>query len=422
MKKSTFKNSNKSAIKKKPAFKRNYKTVTVQDVLDSATKYGDDKVLSWDILDYNDNQENGRTYDCTWVHIDFIFANGEKSILKLNFAKVMAISKAKAPQMTDNAKALQLSFKTIDIDEIKQNLKVKERSSPEKQELENTKVEKLAIDIKKNTDDFIKALEIIDKSYKAVCEEIKDAEELPYSILKNAFFKTSKDVQVLSIRSDKAKSTEKKGAFIDLPVPLYRIKLKFDVESGLIGVDSWVNKVKTFTPNVYDIKKAKIVKLPNGKVKEVPAPIATVEVDGKTRPLDKKNAGDFITHHSIHYGDINFREVIISTQGFSLDNYFEVLKVVKNTNTTREVDENINAYADMIGSDDDNDEVKPFTHKFEKIDITVNNSDESDLEDAAEINSELEDNAEVESDLDDVEESEDEVIPASKDKKTKKSK
>lgn len=65
----------------------------------------------------------------------------------------------------------------------------------------------------------------------------------------------------------------------------------------------------------------------DGKLDTIPSPVATVKVDGKRKPLDKDTAGEFITYHSIHYGDIKFREIIVSDQGFSIDNYFEILKV-----------------------------------------------------------------------------------------------
>ncbi|MGL5935426.1 MAG: hypothetical protein ACRCZI_07360 [Cetobacterium sp.] len=386
----------KVAAKKKAVPKRNYKTVTVQDVFDSAAKYGDDKVLSWSPDEYNDNHENGRQYDCTWIPFDFVFANGDKTVFKLTFEKVMAISKAKLPKMAANAKALQLSFSPISNEEIMQyGLKPKEKSSPEKQAIEDEKIAKLASEVEKNTNDFIKALEIINKSFVAICDEIKSLTGLGFSIKKNSAFKDAKYIPVSSLCQTHMKDPENRDTLIKLERPIYRIKLKFDVKTELIGIDTWVNKEKTFSPNVYDIRKAKRVVHPDGKVDTVPAPVATVKIDGKRKPLDKDTAGEFITHHSIHYGDIKFREIIVSTQGFSIDNYFEVLKVLRNVNATTEIDNSVDVYQDVIGSDDEDDvEITSIetAHKFEKMDISIKNKDvESDLEDSVDENSDLDD-------------------------------
>mgnify|MGYP001616499939 CR=1 FL=1 len=134
---------------------------------------------------------------------------------------------------------------------------------------------------------------------------------------------------------------------IELEFPLTRIKLMVS-KNGQIAVDTWDNASKAFKskPNVFDARKM------TAKNEYKPT-LATVKVDGKSRPLDSDNAGTFISYRSVLGGQIEFPEIIISKVGFSLSNKFLDVFVRRNKSNLQEATFSKDDLKEMAGDEDE---------------------------------------------------------------------
>lgn len=361
----------------------NYKQVTIEDVLESGAKYGEENVLEWAPDKYRDNRErkkDKKAYDCTWVPFEFKYANGEKAQLSLKFDKVVASSGAKLPKSEDKIKNMFIVFRKITEEEISGgDFAPKQKETEEDQEKENKKAAKNVAELVKSTNQFIDALDIINKSYLNICDALKKAKTLPYSIRKNKQLKSNNEVVVFSICQSHREDPDDPDAKIELEFPLYRIKLMLDEQTKNIGVQSWDSKAKCmkFTPNVYDVRKL------SSKNNYTPV-LAAVKENGKPKALNIDNAASFITYNSVHTGIIHFKEIVISKFGISFNNYFNILHVKRNKSITQESEYSVEDMKKLAGSESDEDDddveiVTETTHKFEKMDIA--NMAGSDLED-----------------------------------------
>lgn len=354
--------------------------VLVKDVIESAAKYGDENVLIWDPLKFRDNKKNNKTTqrDCTWVPIRFKYINGTDAILKLKFFKVVTSSAAKSLAQTEGEgkKYMNINFRSVSEEELQVGDNVpKVMNSVEEQLIENEKAAKVVKELYTSTNDFNKAMEIIDKSYNKICRDMKDAKSLPFSIKKDKKV-DKKNIIVYSIRQTyrEDKDNEDKDApTIKLDNPLTRIKLLYNSKTGYIGIDSWNNTIKgwDFKPNVYDARKIK------AKNNFEPV-LATVKTNGKSVPLDNNNAKDFITYRSIIGGTIEFSEIVISKFGLSLSNRFGDLYVKRNKSNLKEATFTKDEFKDLIGNDNEDDEESDVEVI---IDNKVEIEESSDLED-----------------------------------------
>lgn len=379
-----------------------FQVATVQDILNSAKKYGNDNILSWDTKNYRDNKQKNpkAVFDCTWVDIKFKFENGDESILELAFNEVITSSAAKLPQAEGELKNTLITFRNVTAEELKAgDLLPKTKDSPETQDIEDKKKATKITEIMKNTNDFTNALDIIDKSYRKISEELKSAKTLPFLLKKNKQIKKNADICVFSIKQTHREDKEDSNNSIELELPLFRIKLLLD-KTGNIAVDTWNSNSKSFVsrPNVYDARKTK--RDETGAIKEV---LATVKVNGRVSPLNKDNVSTFITYRSILTGVIVFKEMRIHKFGISLANNFKDILVKRNKSILIEptfTEAVLAKYADENSDSDDdveiNDETAQLTNKFEKTNIAAND-EESDLEDNVS-DSDLEGDCEVEED------------------------
>lgn len=363
--------------------------VTVSDVLASAQKYGDSQVLTWDPTVYRDLKQKNKNskYDCTYLPIKFKFVNGIETPLRLKFFKVVTASGAKLPSSVeeDKIKNLIIAFRKMSEEEILVGDYAPSKMASDAEQIIEDKNKKDTVNALFNaTNDFNRALEIIDKSYLKVCEDLKEAKSLPFSVRKD---KKVKDITIYPLRQCTREDKENPDADpIQLEHPIARIKLMLG-KDGRVGVESWDNSIKgwSFRPNVFDSRKM-------GPKNGNQPVLATVKENGKARELDAKNAGVFITFKSVVGGIVEFQEIVSSKFGLSLKQNFKELYVKRNKSNLAESTFSKEDMALMGGDDESEDDVEmPVAEVTEKIkkskisavevsDLEDNDSD-SDLED-----------------------------------------
>lgn len=383
------------------------KLVTVEEIIESSKVNGKDGVLVWDPAVFRDNKAKNKNakYDCTWVPIKFKYATGETAPVRVKFSKVATSSAAKIPQSSEEVKHLVINFREVTELELNAgDLAPKNKGSDEEQKKENERAHTEIASVNKATNDFVSALEIIDLSYKKICSDMKKNHlKLKFSIKKEKNIKDVKMITEYSIRQTEREDKDNPNNMIKLEKPLTRIKLLIDPKTGRVGIDKWgsTKGTREFSPNVYNARKMKA----SNNYEPV---LATVKKNNKIVPLDKDNASEFITYRSIVSGTVEFPEIIISKNGFSLKNQFDMLFVKRNKSGLEEVKfskEDLGICGDEE-TDDDDVEIKTeqVTHQFKKMDVTNVNDDNSDLEDYVdnadiEQNSDLEDDCENDSDV-----------------------
>lgn len=380
--------------------------LTVEDIIKSAKKYGDDKILVWDKDTVRDNQKNNaekgkgkkkNVFDCTWIPIKFKNIDGSTQDLKLQFTKIIIASSAKLPMVTSgNPKNMFIVFRTLTKEEILSgDYAPKKMNSEKEQEIENARANKAADNYIKINDNFIKALSIIDDSYKSICSEIKKDKTLDFTI-KKGNYKTTSEVTVNSIKQTHRKDTDNPNNDpIELETPLTRIKLLLDPDTGIVGVDYWDNNVnkRIYKPNVYDIKKT--IKNGNNPV------LAKAKNDKILEPLNSENANKFITYKSLISGTAEFPEIVSSPVGLSLKNYFGKELYVKHHKVSEsEPNFSPNDMKNMIddeisesseSEDETNPKSKPLKNTSKESDVDSDLEDHVDNQEVDESDAEVED-------------------------------
>jgi hypothetical protein len=309
----------------------NKKVVTVKDVLDSAEKFGNDNVLRWNPTEFRDNKQKNKTakFDCTWIPFKFKFVDETEIPLILKFTKVVTASSAKLPNINGDGpvKNMTIVFRELTKEEIATGDNVpKEKATKKEQAKEDERVKKSVEKLFESTNDFNKALEIIDKSYNKICKELKSSKSLGFNIRKDKNIKNNTDVPVNSIRQiSRENKDDPTGDPIPLDQALTRIKLTLG-KDGDVGIDTWNNTTKSwdFSYNVYDSRKA------NSK-NDYKKVLAKVLENNNVCNLNKDNAGAFITHGSVVGGLIEFTDISASKAGLALSNKFKELYVKRNT-------------------------------------------------------------------------------------------
>jgi hypothetical protein len=299
-------------------------TISLDDVIASETKFG--CVLEYDIKKVRDLKTlNPKSkYDTTYIPLLFKHVNGKSMRVKIKFSEIMISSGAKIPQGSDDggiAKNLNISFMKMSKTDIEGgDYEAKEKDSEEKQLKENKRISDNIARYEQYNAKFIKVLEIIDLSYKSVCEDLKKKEDLPFRIKKD---RKQTDVVIYSMKQVTRlnKETNTDDA---LENPIYRLKvsvcMKDNCNKGQIGI--WSTYNNEFKPTVFDARK--MTKRNNYQ----PVP-AKVKVGGKLRNLDVSNASSFITYKSLIGGSIMFECITASKFGLSLSNSFYDLYVFR---------------------------------------------------------------------------------------------
>lgn len=372
--------------------------VTIKDILESAKKYGNDQVLTWDPTVFRDNKKNNKAskYDCTWVPFKFRFITGTEVQLRLKFSKVVISSGAKLPSSEeDNIKNMIIVFRKMSEEELLQgDYAPKKMTNAEDQAIEDKKMQDNVQLMLTATNEFNDAMEIIDKSYQNLCLQMKQAQSLGFTVRKDKKVKTIEEVNVYSIRQSSREDKENPGADdIKLEFPLTRIKLMLG-KNGVVGIETFNQTTKSwdFRPNVYDSRKM-------GPKNNYEPVLANVKENGRLCPLDSKNAGVFITYKSVVGGIVEFQEIVVSKFGLSLANKFKELYVKRNKSNLVESTFSKKDLEAMGGDDEEEDDeevempvVETINEKFSKVKV-VSNMEVSDLEDNNDSSS-LEDNCE----------------------------
>lgn len=378
-------------------------SISLDDVIDSATKYGG-CVLTYNAKKARDLKTlNPKSkYDTTYIPLLFKHINGKELNVKIKFLEQVIGSSAKAPQGSDEEgvpKHLNISFMKLNRDDVEGGDYVpKEKSTPERQLVEDKRISDNIDRYMVNNTKFIKVLDIIDKSYKTVCEELKVKEKsFPFRLCKD---RNQKDLNVFSIKQETRLNRDTNQ---DEPLenPIYRLKVPVCKKDGRIGI--WSTYHNTFKPTVFDARKM------NKKNNHQRVP-AKVNVDGKLRDLDVTSASSFIVYKSLIGGEITFECVVASKFGLSLNNSFYELHVYrhKSKSTTQSMSK-----ADIIqmrggGSEDEEDEED--AELVDEKDSSVNENGTENTDENANETTDQEpvDTDEEEDDEDDDEDDEDE--------------
>lgn len=350
------------------------KTISPDDVFASKAKYG--CVLTYNALEARDLKKlNPKSkYDTTYIPIKFKFVNGNEVPVKIKISEILIGSSAKAPQGSDEdgiPKHLNISIMNLNRSDIEGGDYVPtKKNTQELQEIENKRVTDNIDRYKANLEKFLNALEILDESYKTLCEDIKlNESNFSFRVRKD---RNQKDINVFSIkqvtRLNRETNQDEK-----LENPIFRLKIPVHKPNGKIGV--WSKKNKAFVPTVFDARRM------NKKNGYQPVP-ARVKVDGKLRDLDVTNASSFIAYKSLIGGTIVFECIVASKFGLSLNNSFYDLYVyrhkTKSTQNTISKEEIIQ----MRGGVDENEEDESDVEiDDEKNDSNLNEEDENNDKD-----------------------------------------
>jgi hypothetical protein len=300
-------------------------SITLDDVIASATKYGG-CVLVADYKKVRDLKKlNPKSkFDTTYIPLLFKSITGKNMKVKIKFSEQLLASHAKVPQGGADEgipKNLNVAFMHIKREDVEGGDYVpKEKKTDKEQEKENKRVSDNVTRYMENNEKFLKVLDIIDSSYKAVCEELKSKEKsLDFKIKKD---RKSGDITIWSMkqstRVDKETDVEEK-----LENPIYRLKIsvcKNKDHDGKIGI--WSNYHNEFKPTIFDARKM------TKKNNYQPVP-AKVKVDGKMRDLDVNTASSFIVYKSLTGGTFNIDCIVASKFGLSLSNSFYDLYVFR---------------------------------------------------------------------------------------------
>ena len=299
-------------------------TITLDDVIASAAKY-DGSVLEVDYKKIRDLKKlNPKSvFDTTYIPLLFKHINGKTMKAKIKFSEQIIASGAKIPQGSDEdgiAKNLNISFMQLKREDIEGGDYVPKVKKTESEQIkENKRVSDNIDRYMENNMKFLKVLDIIDKSYKTACADLKEKEKsksLDFLLKKD---RKQTDIVVYSMkqstRINKDTNEDEK-----LESPIYRLKVPVCKKDGRIGI--WSNYNNEFKPTVFDARKMT-------KKNNYQPVAAMVKVDGKSRELDVNNAGSFIVYKSLVGGTILFECIVSSKFGLSLSNSFYDLYVFR---------------------------------------------------------------------------------------------
>jgi hypothetical protein len=371
------------------------KSISLDDVLASEAKFG--CVLSYNAKDVRDLKTlNPKSkYDTTYLPIKFKHVNGSEVPLKIKISEIMIGSSAKAPQGADEdgiPKHLNIAFMNLKRSDIEGGDYVpNKKSSPELQEVENKRVVDNITRYSDNLKKFVKVLEIIDNSYKKLCEDIKTNEaSFSFRVRKD---RNQKEINVFSIKqvtrlNREANKDEK------LENPIFRLKVPVCKNDGRVGL--WSKYHNSFKPIVFDARRM------NKKNNYQPVP-AKVKVDGKLRDLDVTNASSFISYKSLIGGNITFECIVASKFGLSMNSSFYDLYVyrhkAKSSQNTISKEEIIQMRGGVDENEDEESDVELDDEKEEKNVDEEEDDDDEECEDKEPVDSDEEVEEEVDEDV-----------------------
>jgi hypothetical protein len=346
-------------------------TISLDDVIESFNKHGN--VFTWNENNFRDLKANNpkALFDCSYIDLMFKHANGKEMKAKFKFSEQVCFSGAKAPEGSDDKKeapnSVSVAFSHMTEDDMKAGFPAKDKEGDEKQAKETKRVKENVTKYVANNVKFLRVLEIVDTSYKLICDDMESkAKTLKFRLKKD---RNAKDVNIFSIkqvtRLDPVTNQD-----IDLQHPVYRVKAPVYKKDGRVGI--WSNYNKEFKYTVFDAKKM------NKKNNYAPVP-ARVTVKGTLRDLDVHNVGAFWTRLSLIGGTLSYDCIVSSKFGLSLSNSFFDAYVFRCNVVTKEPTLNATEIANMRGgASSDEEEEDDNVELIEKENKKPNDDDEPD--------------------------------------------
>lgn len=330
-------------------------SITVADVFDSAKKFG--CVLDYDLKKVRDLKTlNPKSqYDTTYIPIVFMHVNGKRLPVKLKFSELLISSNAKLPHGSniEEMEAKQSYPKSVNVcishmerDMIEGGDYVpKKKETPEKQTKEDARVVENIDRYTNNLSEFLKALDIINGSYIALCDKLKKNQKtFPFRLNKD---RKVKDIHVNSIKQS-SRMDDATNEEVSLDNPIFRLKIPVCSKDGRVGI--WSNYYKKFKPTVFDARKM------TKKNNYQPVP-AKVRLPSKELvDLHIKNVQDFIVTKSLIGGHVRFECIISSKFGLSLNNSFYDLYVYRHKSKMADPSITQEIIARMRGGDTEDEE------------------------------------------------------------------
>lgn len=347
-------------------------TITLDDVIASAEKYGEDNVLIADIKNVRDLKTiNPKSvYDTTYIPLLFKNIAGKLIKVKIKFSEQIIASSAKLPNGSEEGsipKNLNLSFMKMDIDDIKGGDYVpKKKDTDEEQKKEDMRVQANIERYHANSLKFLHVLDIIDKSYTYVCNDLKkNMKSYKFKIQKD---RKMTDIPIFHIKQDIRynKDTEEDEK---LQNPIYRLKIPVCKRDGRLGI--WSNYNNEFKSTVFDTRKM----TKKNRYQQVPA---KVKIGGKLRELDVHNASEFITYKSLIGGHIVFECIVVSKFGLSLNNSFYDLYVHRHKTKSAQSSMSIEEIVQMRGGASENEETESDSEAELETEEIQNKADSDD--------------------------------------------
>lgn len=282
------------------------KIITPADIIASRTKFGPGDMFKIVPERTFKSDNNGVVYyiPILWRNVS---GNYEQLLLSLNFQ--LLASAAKLPPKTDvkTAKYYTVAFRKFDKNDLF-STDYKDLDEAEKDEI-----------IKRNHE-MCQALDILDEEY----THLVNNHVYTYTGNEFEFQSNEKNKSICKFKqsSRKAQPNEKGKKMIELPNPLYRLRLPIESKSRKIGYLK--GKDKKFNYIVYDSNKAS---KENG-FKGVPVKICQNDGDRKIFvDLDAYNVGQYITAFSMICSTTKWDEITISAQGVSFPCKFIYMKI-----------------------------------------------------------------------------------------------
>ena len=384
--------------------------MTPKDIIDVYNKYGSGQIFKID-----DSKISTSKGDIPVSYVPFTCINlhGKRTRVNLKFSKQVLCSTPKIPFGTteSNARDLRITFKKLS-----------------KDDLEGTDYNDIQKDVLiKSNNEFITALEIIDKELKLLVNEMIESDNEKIILGKNKEFISFKQSDRNASKEEKEEDSKRpkdakklnKDKKVLLENPLYRIKIPIDKDTRTLKKNIKMAGKNDLVPFIYDLRKT---------TRENPHVPARVKSGGKYVDLNVTNAKNFITYMSLVIGVFELNTLCISQQGISIMNKIKELyvnphRVIKSNVISNEEYDDISSlvtsgYDDNINETDIQDEKK---NKVTKNKKSNNSDDEPTLSDHSEIDSDDEPKSADEIESDDDKESEEEE-QTNKNKKNNKNK
>jgi hypothetical protein len=326
--------------------------ITLHDVIASAN-VNNGHVLDVDLTKVKELQSNPVVY----IPLVFINAAGNKQPCKIKIESQITASCAKQNEASKGKgipKHVQVNFNKLSEEDL-----VGDFFDPRKFDTEEENKNELARISKNNKKYlsnnalFIECLNILENSFKYVCEQLINSSkksELKFKLNKTMF----KDIPILQFKQETL--NKDKQANEELLNPIYRCRISVDKNTGKIGY--MYAKKNEFIYTIFDL--AKSIK---EKGKNVPARNCIGKnKDGTPRyeDLNYENVGKFLTRFSEISAILTFDSISSSKSGLSISNSLSEIMTNRHNKVNKQ-SHSINEQLNMNGG------IVPVDHDYETV-------------------------------------------------------